>query len=163
MVKDLPLDKILEYFKYQKETGFIFRIKHLKYSNYFKKINTISHGYITVKVEGRIYPVHRIIWIMENGDIPSGYYIDHIDGCRSNNLLSNLRLSLAKENCQNQRKSRVNSKTGILGVSFNKERNKYQASVSINKKYYREFFEDKELAKEWYLKKKREIHPFSTI
>lgn len=36
--------------------------------------------------------VHRIVWDAFNGEIPSGYEIDHIDFKRGNNCIDNLRL-----------------------------------------------------------------------
>jgi len=163
VLKDLSQSKCFEYFFYEKETGFLFRIKHLRRDSYFKKINENPEGYSVSRVDGRLYAAHRIVWIMIKGNIPAGYDIDHIDGVKFNNKIENLRLARRSENCQNYKNARINSRTGILGVSFNKQRGLYQASISVKKKYYREFFSDPVKAGEWYLQKKREIHPFSTI
>ncbi len=44
------------------------------------------------------YRLHRLIWILVNGDIPSGMIIDHRDGNCRNNRLSNLRLCTSQQN-----------------------------------------------------------------
>ncbi len=100
---------------------------------------------------------------MFNGEIPAGYEIDHINSIRNDNRIENLRLAKRSENMQNIKIANSNSKTGVLGVSYCKTRDLYQASISINRKYHRRFFDTIEEASEWYLNKKREIHPFSTI
>ena len=42
--------------------------------------------------------VHRVVWITHNGPIPHGYFLDHIDGDRTNNSILNLRLCTPTEN-----------------------------------------------------------------
>lgn len=42
--------------------------------------------------------VHRIVWEVHNGPIPDQFEIDHIDGCKTNNHISNLRLVTHAEN-----------------------------------------------------------------
>ena len=53
-------------------------------------------GYYQVKIwyEGKSKAcfVHRLVWIAFNGEIPSGYEIDHKDEDKANNALSNLQL-----------------------------------------------------------------------
>lgn len=49
----------------------------------------------------RYFKVHKLVWITFNGPISKGLVIDHIDGCRTNNVLSNLRAVTIKENCNN--------------------------------------------------------------
>jgi hypothetical protein len=39
-----------------------------------------------------------VVWQVANGEIPAGYEIDHIDGDKANNNISNLRLVTRKEN-----------------------------------------------------------------
>lgn len=75
-----------------------------------------ADGYVTVKLHGKKYKAHRIIWEMMNlTKIPKGFQIDHINGVRNDNTLSNLRLVSHTENARNQR-LRVTNKTGVMGV-----------------------------------------------
>lgn len=43
---------------------------------------------------------HRLVWVATNGPIPGGKEINHIDGNKSNNRLSNLELVTKSENQQ---------------------------------------------------------------
>lgn len=69
----------------------------------------------SVSVDRFIYPLHRVIWMVENGDIPDGYVIDHIDGDVYNNSISNLRVVTCKTNTRNRAKPITNT-SGEVGV-----------------------------------------------
>lgn len=66
--------------------------------------------------------VHRIIWIMFNGDIPEGMVIDHLDGDTFNNKIDNLRCVTISLNSRNQVKSKLN-KSGVTGVHYEDGKN----------------------------------------
>lgn len=57
--------------------------------------------------------------------------MDHIDNNRFNNNISNLRWATYQENNQNANISKANT-SGIKGVSFNKNNNKWRASITID-------------------------------
>lgn len=63
--------------------------------------NLDRDGYIRVRILGKEYRAHRIIWTMFNGEIPEGLLIDHIDGNVANNSISNLRLATRQQNKAN--------------------------------------------------------------
>lgn len=73
------------------------------------------NGYWQVNYKGKIEYVHRIIWKMHYGEIPTGNVIDHIDGDRCNNKIENLRIVEPRVNSQNA-KLRSDSTTGVVGV-----------------------------------------------
>lgn len=83
-------------------------------------------GYVQVKYSQKKYFVHRLIWEMHNGAIPDGMEIDHIDGDRSNNLVTNLRIVSRLENARNLKLNRGN-KTGIPGVM--RANGKYRVTI----------------------------------
>lgn len=72
-------------------------------------------GYYIGTLMRKIFRVHRVIWQMFNGDIPEGFVIDHIDQNKSNNKLSNLRMTTIKGNSHNC-KMQSNNKSGFTGV-----------------------------------------------
>lgn len=78
-----------------------------------------SNGYTYIGFRGAMIKAHRIIWEMHYGEIPTGFEIDHIDGNRNNNLLSNLRMVTRAENLKNKALNK-NNKSGVSGVRFNK-------------------------------------------
>ncbi|OXJ16304.1 HNH endonuclease signature motif containing protein [Burkholderia sp. HI2500] len=74
-----------------------------------------ANGYRHVKVDGVLYASHRLIWLLIHGEWPKGM-IDHIDGDRLNNRISNLRDVDAKGNGANRTRVRKDSKCGEFGV-----------------------------------------------
>lgn len=77
-----------------------------------------SHGYwqVCTRTLGTLL-AHRVIWELVNGPIPEGMEIDHIDRCRSNNKVDNLRLVTSSENSCNT-SGHSDSRTGVKNISF---------------------------------------------
>jgi len=95
--------------------------------------NVNSSGYMTFQINRKSQQVHRLAWLHEYGYLPE-HHIDHIDGNKLNNRISNLRHVTRSCNLQNQ-KERSDNKSGFPGVSFRKKDKKYIASIQINKKW----------------------------
>jgi hypothetical protein len=64
-----------------------------------------SKGYHRVKVQGKDIFVHKFVWEAYKGlvDSSDGLTINHIDGNKANNSLSNLRRVSMSENAQHAR------------------------------------------------------------
>ncbi|MNR34165.1 hypothetical protein D3C85_1519120 [compost metagenome] len=95
------------------------------------------------------------------GDFPpKGIEIDHIDGCRSNNAWSNLRMCSKAENHQNRRTT-SKSFSGLIGVSLSRT-GKWDSRITRNRITHNlGSYETKEEAHQAYLDKKRELHEFN--
>ena len=93
-----------------------------------------STGYRAIKIAGVYYQAHRLVWLVETGEMPKGV-IDHIDRNRTNNRFQNLRDTSVIENNRNVSLSSRNQ-TGVVGVSFDDERNQWRASISVDGKSY---------------------------
>jgi len=98
-------------------------------------IGTLGHkGYLQVEIDGKKDRVHRVIWSYVNGPIPIGMVIDHVNGNKADNRISNLRLATCSQNNQNRIGPQANSKTKVKGVSFVPRLNKFEAAIHCNHK-----------------------------
>ena len=88
-------------------------------------------GYLRVMVSGKNYYVHRIAYAMTWGSWPE--QIDHIDGDRSNNRISNLRGVTNLINSHNVRRKKLGN-TGVRGIYFNKRFSSFYATIFANRK-----------------------------
>lgn len=92
-------------------------------------------GYAVVKVFGKTYKLHRLIWMMHGYHLPhfgSGLEIDHIDGDISNNDIENLQVI---PHSLNILKSTLTSKSE-KGVIWSHNDNSYMARVRIGSQQY---------------------------
>ena len=91
-----------------------------------------GHGYLQIMVLSRLYKAHRLAWLHTHGVWPKDQ-IDHINRIRTDNRIANLRDVSRKQNLQNRSKS-SNNTSGHTGVSWNKQRSKWQAQITHNYK-----------------------------
>lgn len=87
----------------------------------------MSIGYRSLMILKKHYYTHRLIWLMEYGELPD--IIDHIDGDRLNNRIGNLRSCTRQQNNMNVG-PKSNNKTGYKGVSWHKQTSKYMARIT---------------------------------
>jgi hypothetical protein len=107
--------------------------------------------YLRVKILGKNYLVHRIIWMLKTGE-PVEYEIDHKDGNGLNNAWDNLRPADRGTNTKNLRKY-SNNKSGHTGVYWNKRLQKWTVHIRVdNKSYHGGCFSELESAVEARLK-----------
>jgi hypothetical protein len=90
-----------------------------------------NNKYYRIGINGKLYLIHRIIYLYHNGYLPE--FIDHIDQNPSNNNIENLRKSTRAQNGMN-RKSFKNTSSIYKGVSWHKRDKIWSAYIIINKK-----------------------------
>ncbi len=126
--------------------------------------NVDRRGYRLIGCDGKAYKAHRLAWLWQHGAWPKDQ-IDHIDGDKSNNRLTNLREATNTENQQNKRRARLDNKsTGLIGAKIHRKTGKYMASIGVNKRrIYLGLYDTAELAHNAYITAKRELHPGCTL
>ena len=88
------------------------------------------HKYLEVRLDGKLYKGHRIIYKMLTGKEPS-LIIDHIDGDVTNDNLSNLREANSQENARNSTKRTKNGTSKYKGV-FLDENGLWSSVITVN-------------------------------
>jgi hypothetical protein len=123
---------------------------------------TLPQGYRCIGIKGRQYRAHRLAWLYIHGVWPAGD-IDHINGITDDNRLINLRDVATAENCQNQRKTRSDSTSGLMGARRFGE-GKWQSSIKVDGRYmHLGTFTTPEEAHAAYITAKRKHHPMGTL
>lgn len=90
----------------------------------------VHNGYKKIKLHGIEYRYHRVLWLLTYGEWPE-FEIDHIDGDRLNNSISNLRKATPQQNCHNMSIPSHNS-TGYKGVCYDKSRGKWLSGIKFD-------------------------------
>ncbi len=133
---NITYERVRELFKYNPNTGVVRWIKksHPKSTISIGNIAGTNHysGYRIIKIDRKIYQLHRIIWLFVYGYFPEEM-IDHRDRNRSNNRLYNLREATNQCNQRNSKVSALN-KSGIKGVCWDKGSDKWHSYIKINGK-----------------------------
>lgn len=75
-----------------------------------------ASGYRYIKYQGKLLREHRLACEFMFGPIPEGIEVDHINGDKSDNRISNLRLATHQQNLANC-KNRKNNTSGCKGVT----------------------------------------------
>jgi hypothetical protein len=84
-------------------------------------------GYLIIKVKGKQFKAHRIVWLLHHGIFPKRE-IDHINRNKLDNRIDNLRESNRQEQVEN-RDYQPNPDTGVVGVYEDK------CTKGLKKKY----------------------------
>jgi len=125
--------RLKELFNYDAE---ISKLRYKKHTNNRIKVGDvvgcISDGYRMVRINKVIYKHSRLVWMFHYGSFPINN-IDHINGDRDDDSLSNLRDVTQEENRKNCAMTSQNT-SGIQGVSLYKRTGRWRAFIGNNKK-----------------------------
>ena len=158
---NLTAARLRELFSYDPAIGLLVRKINCSHEKVGSCAGSLGpQGYRHVQVDGLRRPAHRLIWLYVYGEFPAGE-VDHIDGDRSNNRLSNLRAVTRAVNAQNQRSAKRTNTSGLLGVSPAPRGSikRWMAQITVGgKKRYLGTFSTPEDAHEAYVAEKRRSH-----
>lgn len=121
---------ILEHFSY--EDGKLIRDDRKNSNGSYDR-----DGYLIVKVKGRQFKAHRIVWLLFHGCFPDRE-IDHINRNRADNRIENLRE--ADRRIQHENTTRKpNADTGVVGIHYDKSTKglKKRYTTRVSGKTYR--------------------------
>jgi hypothetical protein len=140
-----PIEEMMEHLKYDASTGKVIWIKNGKEAGHLRPPWKGCHvSYRTFYFKGLDYLTHRFVFASTHGRWPIGF-IDHIDGNAQNNAPENLREVTMQENSRNRPITR-RSKTGVLGVTWQKQLETWRVTIKHEGKdlrlgYTMDFFE----------------------
>lgn len=134
-MKILPtFEEVDQLFAYNQDTGIFTRKVRTaictKIGDIAGQIN--AQGYVILKINGDAYKGHRLAWLLHTKVWPTGD-IDHIDGNKQNNAISNLRDVQRSVNSLNTKIIQNNS-SGYRGVQYHNS--KWRARVMLNGKQH---------------------------
>lgn len=91
-------------------------------------MRAFDRGYRKGGVNSVQLSAHRVAWAIHYGKWPS-MQIDHINGIRTDNRIENLRDVSQRENGLNTKLNSANT-SGVMGVTWCKARQKWQAQIA---------------------------------
>lgn len=163
LLKGLTSDQLREYYDYDPHTGeFTYAKGKRKYGQLATTID--SRGYMKLQpcINGKYYQLSaaRVAWFLENGEIPPGLVIDHINHDKTDNRISNLRCVTSEQNNRNRtykpNKAKIHDRyvdTSVLGVKYDKKYNCYIVYLDGKPEVSTYSFEDAKMVRwEWEFK-----------
>lgn len=84
-----------------------------------------GRGYLEITVNRNRFLAHRLAWFYVYGYMPK--MLDHINGVRDDNRISNLRLATGSQNNANRTISKSNNTSGYKGVCWSSYHKKWKA------------------------------------
>lgn len=117
---------------YKKSDGTVYPMKGKELSPFISNVGYIR---IALRKNGKPikYSVHRLVAQAFLEKESGRDFVNHLDGNRSNNHYSNLEwVSMQENNCHRIDKTKTTTK--YIGVSWIKAKQKFTASICINKK-----------------------------
>ena len=159
-MKDITVETLRGLLDYEPDTGiFRWRVSRGGVEAGAAAGHINNRGYIRIMVNNSPFKAHRLAWLHFHGVWPQDQ-IDHINGDKRDNRIANLRDVSRSVNMQNQVRAQKDNKSGLRGVSWNKNKKRWEAGISVNgRNEYLGSFDTTEAAHAAYLVAKLRLHP----
>jgi hypothetical protein len=129
----LTQNELKEILNYNSDTGIFTRRKNT--GRRYKKgeiTGNLNNGYVQIMIKGKQYLAHRLAWLYVYGYFPENF-VDHKDRIKHHNWIDNLREVTNQCNIRNVGNYKNNT-SGVKGISYYKNRNRWVANIFINGK-----------------------------
>jgi|TARA_R110000787_G_scaffold14422_2_gene44523 hypothetical protein len=142
----MTYEEAIHAFSYNPDTGeLLWRNNYGTNAKVGNVAGYLDKNYQKLRFKTKSYLVHRVIWLIVNGQFPDNQ-IDHIDGNKLNNKIENLR-DVDNETNGRNRSMNKNNTSGMTGVTLDKRSGKWKASIIFKgNRMYLGYFGDFELA-----------------
>lgn len=126
----LTAERLREVLSYDPETGeFRWRVSNSPRAQAGALAGSAaSTGYRDIRVDKQLYRSHRLAWLYVHNTWPANE-IDHINGDKADNRLTNLREATSSQNKVNQVRLRADNSSGLRGVSWSAANQKWLAKI----------------------------------
>lgn len=124
-------NELLERYEYDVDTGALYNKETLSSrAREGVRAGSVhkSNGYRNIRIRGKVYKEHRVIWAFVTGAFPVGQ-IDHVNGDITDNRMSNLRDVTQTENQHNRKLGKDNT-SGFMGV-YATENGTWAAKIKV--------------------------------
>jgi hypothetical protein len=159
----MTADVVRDALRYDPQTGiFVWA----KYMNRCARAGQVAgkrtqSGYWSIRMNRKSVMAHRLAWLHVHGSWPVGE-IDHVNGQRMDNRISNLRDVGRAVNMQNRRAPSTGTRSGVLGVTW--QNGKWAARITVNRRLIQlGRFDSVGEAESAYVAAKRALHEGCTI
>lgn len=132
------VDYLRKRLRYEPETGKLFWLDYEGMPNSWKArwagkeaftcLDVL--GYRVGSIDNVSFYAHRVAYAIHHGEWPDNQ-IDHINGVKKDNRISNLRAVTNQEN-QKNRSMKINNKSGVTGVFWHKAAGKWTAQIRVD-------------------------------
>lgn len=145
MRNEIAISELHNLMRYDPDTGLLYwkprlremferertyRMWNTRYAGAVALTANDSFGYLHGAISGVKVKAHRVAWALHTNEWPVND-LDHINGVRTDNRITNLREVDAAENAKNQ-KLHTSNTSGVPGVYWSKDAQKWRAQIDVD-------------------------------